>query len=205
MTLGIVVDGRAESQAWAPLVDRLCATLGVTVCRPVYADMQPRATPPQVARAALSRIQLLRQRGAQRIVVLIDRDDSPICPGEFARDLEAALDNLGSPASVVVKDQCFENWLVADPSAFRAMPSRFAVTQSFERSVAPNRADNADALRLINRITIRREYDKSSDAHALCKHAEPARMAANSRSFRRFLRLLGHPDFESQSRRPARQ
>jgi hypothetical protein len=48
------------------------------------------------------------------------------------------------------------------------------------------------------------DYNKTKDAPGITAKLDPLAMALNSRSFRRLLRCLGHPDYASQSARPAR-
>ena len=105
---------------------------------------------------------------------------------------------------VVVKNRKFENWLIADPGAFKKLRGRYEITSAFEGAVSPNKADGGtDATGLIKSISKDRSYDKLKDAVAIVSVADPGTMACNSRSFRRFLRLLGHPDYVAQSLRPS--
>jgi hypothetical protein len=86
--------------------------------------------------------------------------------------------------------------------AFRTLPRRFRISKSFESQVAPDRADRADAVRLLKTAAIGKPYHKVEDAKRILKAAEPLRIGANSRSFRRFLRLSGSRTYASQSRIP---
>ncbi|MCH8961998.1 MAG: DUF4276 family protein, partial [Bacteroidetes bacterium] len=105
--------------------------------------------------------------------------------------------------TVVVKNHSFENWLIADVKALRSLRGRFKVTRSFEKKVIPNKADHvADAEGLLNTIAVKRPYHKRRDAVHVTAVQEALEMARNSRSFRRFLRDVGHPQYLSQSKRP---
>jgi hypothetical protein len=58
-------------------------------------------------------------------------------------------------------------------------------------------------LQMLKRAAVRRDYDKAEDALRILTDAQPLRMAANSRSFRKFLRSVGHASYRTQSKRPA--
>lgn len=171
---------------------------------PAFAKMHPKSTPPQIARAAESGIKVLVGRGAERIVVLLDHEDNPDCPGRAAGELkEAFVRLLDVTVDVVVKNRTFENWLVADPDAIEGLKGRFTVTRAFRQAVSPNKADHVqDAEALLNQVAKARSYHKRQDAVAIAREMVPLRAAANSRSFRRFLRIIGHPRYEEQSKRP---
>jgi hypothetical protein len=112
-------------------------------------------------------------------------------------------------AAIVVDGQAelqalkFENWLIAGLAALKAMPARFQVTRQFERKVSPNKADNIkNAESALKRICKGASYHKGKDAREIARHQEPRRIAENSRSFRRFLRVVGCKKYTSQSREP---
>jgi hypothetical protein len=204
MNIGIITDGQAEAIALQKIVKGL-RTNADNIISPVYADLQPKAAPGQIARAASSRIGLLIGRGADRIIVIVDREDDPTCPAMLALNLETAFNEQGFSVCVAIKNRCFENWLIADPQAFRSMRARFSVSRSFVRSVSPNRADaNSNPCRLINRIVRGQggEYHKRKDACNLASKLNVEEAARNSRSFRRFLRHVYHPDYLDQSKNP---
>jgi hypothetical protein len=135
------------------------------------------------------------------IVVLLDREDRQECPGQLAGEI---LDNLEIPPGcfgfVVIKDRMFENWLVADVATLRKFPGRYALSAADERRIVPDGADKLDALRIMKGITSP-SYAKVSDSRKIMEAADPMAVAANSRSFRRLLRVLGAPPYENQSRR----
>ena len=80
--------------------------------------------------------------------------------------------------------------------------ARFTVTKAFRQSVSSNKAHVRDAEALLKQSAKSRAYHKRQDAVAIAREIEPLRAAANSRSFRRFLRVTGHPQYEKQSKRP---
>lgn len=202
MKIGIAVDGQAECIAWRVFINKL-RQCGHAILDPVYADVQPKATAATIARAAIPKLSLLRQQEACRFILLIDFEDKNGCPSKHSKDIEAAFKSLSWNVSVVTKVKCFENWLIADIEAIKKLPKRFKVTTSVERTVTPNKADNiANAQEMLSQLSLG-EYHKRKDPVQLAKHLDPLRMAANSRSFRRLLRLIGHSAYSSQSRLPA--
>ena len=203
MKIGIVVDGDAESQALRLLTKRIDIE-DVQLLAPAYANMQPKSAPGQIAQSAKSRIDILLARKANKIVVLVDREDRDECPPAFARQIKQAFAQLGyDDITVVVKNRTFENWLIADIDALKELSGLFSVTRSFERTVSPNKADNVgDAEALLKKIAIKRRFHKRRDASAITAVQEALEMARNSRSFRRFLRVVGHPQYLTQSKKP---
>lgn len=203
MNVGIVVDGQAESQALRRLLPKIQAP-GARLAAPVYADIQPKASAQQIARAVIGKLKILKSQGTQKFVVLLDCEDAQLCAPEFAGEIEEAFARLDWPGVVVVvKRYKFENWLIADVDALKRMPGRFRVTKRFERRVAPNKADNVvDAAAELGRLSKGDAYHKRNDPLEIAKHQEPRRIAANSRSFRRFLRVVGCRKYAKQSRSP---
>jgi len=177
-----------------------------TLLTPLYADIQPMAPLGRIAGAIESRLPILRGRKAEGIVILLDRETRGECPGELANalvnKLHAACNGIGvQHISVVVKNTCFENWLVSDPGAIGQLKARFRNAESVKRAVA-GKADTVDACTLLKRAAIGDAYDKVADAVRILSKAEPLEMAVNSRSFRRFLRTVDHPQYVAQSRLP---
>jgi len=202
VSIGLIVDGQAEPDALWELRGKLQASQ--SMIRPLYADLQPKAAPGQIARKALSRVKMLRKRSASAIVLLIDREDQRECPPSLACEIQDALDRLGEPGIlVVVKNRSFENWLIADVGALAKLRARFRPTKAFRERVVPNKADSvADGASLLNRICIDTTYHKRRDPPRILKASDVGAMAKNSRSFRRFLRLVGDDRYRAQSKRP---
>jgi len=203
VNVGVVVEGQAESQALRRILPKIKAQ-GRQLIHVVYADMQPAAPATQIARKAAVGLRMLRKKGAEAFVVILDCEDTSRCPVELARRIEQALAKLEWPGvDVVVKRFKFENWLIADVDALKRMPSRFHVTNRFEKRVAPDKADNVrDAAAELGRLCQGHAYHKRNDPVEIAKHQEPRRIAANSRSFRRFLRVVGCGKYAQQSRSP---
>lgn len=203
MKIGIVVDGDAESQALKLLTRRITISR-CQIIDPIFARMQPKSTPDQIVRMARGKVDILLAKGVDQILVLIDREDNKECPGIFADRIKNAFARAGyGGVSVVVKDRCFENWLVADVDALEQLRRRFQVTTAFKNSIVPNKADNINAFEQLNRITRGPSYHKRRDAAAITEKQDPVRVALNSRSFRRFLKLISHPNYRCQSKYPS--
>lgn len=201
--IGIIVEGNGEVPAFKRLIPKIHSDSEV-LCQPVRADLQPKSTPAQVATSAKAAVTYLLGRGVDLVVVLIDRETNPSAPG-FAAVLKTAFANRYPHVSfeIVVKDSCVENWLIADTDALRAQPKRFQLSTGVINQVVPNKADNIDAQKLLNRIAVKFEYDKGSDPARIATHQDPRKAAENSRSFRRFLRVLGDQLYAMQSKNPA--
>lgn len=204
MKIGIIVDGDAESQALFNLTQNIKVE-NTQIIKPIYADIQPKASFDQIAKKALKSIGLLRGKNADKIIVFIDREDLEICPTEIKNNLEEAFKKIANQEiDVVVKNRKFENWLCADIEALRKMPKRFSVTNAFEKQVK-KKADNImDAEKLLDTITIPKEsqYHKRKDAQNITAKQNILNIACNSRSFRRFLHLISHPSYLEQSKIP---
>lgn len=202
MKIGVIVDGKAEPEALLRLRGKVHAS--GPFLKPLYVDLQPMAPPGLVAKRARRNIDTLRARGAQRIVLLIDREERQECAPELAARIAEALGRRGeSGVTVVVKDRALENWLVADPDCFAALSARFHPPKSFARRVSPNKADSVrDAAFLLNRIAVRRPYHKRHDPARILAALDVTAAAKNSRSFRRFLRAMGDRRYRDQSRLP---
>jgi hypothetical protein len=202
MRVGFIVDGEAEFRSLSGIYPRL--GVSATLLAPLKSDIQPLAPLPQIAASIKIPLRIMHGRGADLVVVLLDREMRTECPGDLARSLSLLL-SLSYPVpriAVVMKDRRFENWLVSDPEVFRHFKARFRFESGHRSQVAPDKADHIDALAMLKRLVIQQDYSKVKDAVQILRHAEPSRMARNSRSFRRFLRLLGHPAYSLQSRRP---
>lgn len=201
MVIGVIVDGNAESSALRELIAKLD---GADPIRgPYYANMQPLAPPPTIARSAMKAIRVAKARGATRILILIDRENNDACPPGIADTLAKAFSKLGEKVDVVIKNRKFENWLIADPDALAGQRRRFTVSNASRRSVCPNKADHIhDAEKLLNHCAIRIAYHKRIDATSICRNSDLTQAAANSRSLRKFLRSVGDARYKNQSKNP---
>lgn len=206
MKIGIVDDGQASSQALYEMLRRSIAS--GSLLRPLYADMQPRAKPGQIVRAASPKIKILQQRGATKILLTIDLEDDSQCPTAFSKAIKDALKAQNMPdVEVVIKKYCFENWLIADLDALESLPGTFRLTDRIKGRIKASGADaERKPLDLLNAVRLGdRRYHKATDGMSIAKNFDALRAATNSRSFRRFLRVLGHPHYATQSREPHQQ
>ncbi len=205
MKIGLLVDGRAEYYGFPHVLPRLGSPHQVLA--PLVCDIQPFATPGQMALAASKKFPILLAKGVESIVVLIDKETRPDCTVELVqaveREARTRLATLTSTVNlqIVFKVAMFENWLVADPQALRSLPGLFVKVERIEKQVSKGRADTADALGLLKACSVQRGYDKVAGAVAICKQLEPVRAAENSRSFRKFLKTLG---CSGEARTPAK-
>lgn len=202
MSAGIIVDGQAEPAAFRALFPKLVG-LGA---RPkvLYAALQPMASPGQIARKAISRVRRLRDRKAHPVILLIDRENRRDCPPAFAAEVQKALERLGeAEVFVVVKNRALENWLIADPDGLARLRGRFRLTQAFHQRVSPNKADSIrDAASFLGRVCLGMPYHKRRDPPRVLRAIDVAAAARNSRSLRRFLRLVGDTRYAAQSKKP---
>ena len=203
MKIGLIVDGQSEREALIALKSQIESVTSHVLLKPIKADIQPLATSGDIARAALPAIRLLSSKSVDLVIIALDRESREECPGAWAEEIRTKI-GLSSPeVAVVIKDTTFENWVVSDPQALETSSNRFRLTENQRRSIAPNRSDQCDALHLL-KTAAGGEYHKIRHSVAIMKRADIDRMAANSRSFRRFLRCLDHPAYRDQSRLPAR-
>lgn len=197
MKIGLLVDGRAEYKALPYLLERL-RTADTVLQSPLFCDIQPFASPAQMALAASKRFPILLSRGATSIIILVDKESRQDCTIELVRAVEReASERLSKlePAAqvhVVFKISRLENWLVADPQTLRGLTGLFENVERLEHQVAPNRADLVNALDLLKGCSRLKSYDKMTGAVAILKKLDPLRASANSRSFRKLLKVLGH-------------
>jgi Domain of unknown function (DUF4276) len=201
----MIVDGQAEFRTLRSIFPRIRTR--ATLMGPLWADLQPGGGIPKIVRAASPALKALASKGAQRILILLDHENRPQCVPTWRAALEAAFDRASRNAGVadvkvVLKVRMYENWLISDPAAIKSMPRRFNLSNAHESQIAPDRADRADALHILKTAARGVEYHKVRDAMALMAKFDPYVGAGNSRSFRRFLRLLGCNEYAAQSRVP---
>jgi len=206
MRIGVIVDGMGEVNSLPKLFENHLNARPNTILNPIYADMQPWADPPQIARVVAEKAPVLLSRRVNLIVILIDHEQRRECTPRWAVMLSTAIRSACAHLDtclyeVVVKDSCYENWLISDPAAFRAINRRFDPGRIPAMS-GNNGADRPGAENILNHAAIPPPYHKVKDPPRILLHADPLRMAANSRSFRRFLRVVGHPRYAHQSKVP---
>jgi hypothetical protein len=173
----------------------------------LHADIQPLSSPAKIVSASLAAMRIFAKKKADRLLVLVDHEGRGDCAGEWCGRMEGLFNKLCkkeglAKVRVIVKVQTFENWMVSDPEAIALLRSRFDSSKFRRASVAPNKADHVDAVRMLKRSAHRSEYEKSRDAVAVMSRLDPYAAAADSRSFRRFMRLVGCPTYANQSKAP---
>lgn len=197
MKIGVLVDGRAEYYSLPHLLPRLGSPHQILA--PLVCDIQPFASPAQMALAASKRFSILLAKGAESLVILIDKETRPDCTVELVQAVEqearARLKDFSSTVDlqVVFKVSMFENWLAADTATLSGLSGLFEHVERIERQVSGGRADSVNALDLLKACSKQRSYDKVAGAVAICKGLDPVRAAGNSRSFRKLLKTLGCP------------
>ncbi|MFQ6029146.1 MAG: DUF4276 family protein [Dehalococcoidia bacterium] len=208
MRIGFLVEGQSEYVALPELLKR-CDSPHVLLTRVLVAPVSPLGTPYQIANQLMKKIPILATRNVDKVVVLIDRENCPQCAGHRASEIRIALNQrlmqkgYSLSVDVVIKNRCFENWLVADVEALREISGIFELSQATLNQIQPNKADNANAIQLLRRSCCHpHTYEKVAHSKAILSRADPNRIAANSRSFRRFLRLIDCPLYSTQSRNP---
>lgn len=191
--IAVVVEGIGEIEAIKFYISKIDKTVSV-VGRPYHADLQPKANPRVIATAARPVINQLKKRGVTKILIVIDLEDRP-CPLRFAQQLKGAFDEFydGVEITPVIKHHCFENWMIADPDALRALRKRFKNVEIIEAAIKKNGADAVqDPLGLLDRCSIKTEYHKTIDPSRIAAQQDIDRLAVNSRSFKGFVKELGH-------------
>lgn len=206
MRIGLIVDGQSEFWSLRDLLGRL--ETPHTFIGTLHSNMQPHAPIAQIVKAMNTNVRIFANRHADLIIVLLDREDRDVCPGQWALEIvqmaNRTYEDYGvGDFRVVVKNSCYENWLIADTTAFIKMPQRFRLTTGDINRIVPNKADNVDAQSILKNAAQRNSYNKVEDAKRIMAVADPLEIGANSRSFRKFLREIEHPNYRHQSRLPA--
>ncbi|MGX5730124.1 DUF4276 family protein [Pseudoxanthomonas beigongshangi] len=163
--------------------------------------MQPLAPIPQVVAAARGRLDFLRARNVDRVIVAIDRENSQECPGVRAAAIEHGFHRAGyQEVRAVVKNRKLENWLLSDPEMINTV-SGFNVSNAVIRQVSSSGSDSfPDASRTLAGSSSR-GYSKRRDAVRIAGVSRLDRIESASRSFRRLLRLIGDNRYAHQSQR----
>ena len=203
--VGIIVDGQAEFFSLSQIYKRIDTKNQLLSLK--KADLQPGAPVKKNAKRARSALTLLARKGAKRVIVLLDFEDASGCPGKRKNALEDAVSAVGhavgiSEVFVVYKNRMYENWLVSDTQALKALPGRFSIKNADTSNIEPNKADNCDAMCILKSAAQTEDYSKVSDAARIMELLDPYRAAKNSRSFRRFLRVVGCAKYQKGSLHP---
>ena len=198
MKIGIIVEGQEEQQSMRYIVENINIE-GKQILTPIFAPIEPKATPQQIVKAMEGRLKLLSK--ANQIIVLIDLEDMDICPGDRANSLENYFFSKSyTNIKVIIKKRQFENWLLADPDAINGLKN-FNVSEAFRRRVTGNADNIHNPIELLSNLkSDRKSFHKTKDGTAIAKEIDYLKVADNSRSFRKFLRVIGHPLYLTQSK-----
>lgn len=198
MRIAIITEGVSEYKCLPRLYPQLRKRTPHKLMAPTKVSFQPDASPESIAKACKPHVLIAQSKGAETVLILLDREQQSTCPGALASALSAAVsakceDKL--PIIVVYKDRAFENWLVADLDALRRQPKRFDVTAAIVKQVEPGKADRCNGTALLNKAAVRYEYNKTQDSEKICDHMDLGKALAHSRSLRHFLHALDDPSF----------
>lgn len=203
--IGIIVDGEGEYYALPLLLEKMAGCFEI-VARPLYCDIQPCAKDlRQQGMRIAATAKILIAQGAENIIVVLDKETRKGCSKALADKLTTAVKyeftrlGLVTPVETVLKVRKFENWLVADGRALESQKNLLRVSR-IRQQADSNKADSIlDAYDLLRVHSVDKAYAKRRGAIDICRKADPLLMAKNSRSFRKFLRVIGHPRYLSQS------
>jgi hypothetical protein len=203
MKVGIIVEGVSEYGSLGEIFNELSDRSGNTFLKVVRGDIDPIGPCAVMAKKSSHLVRQLEARGAELIVIVLDREQRPDCPGKICQQIAAEFGRYAGTATVqaVLKDRTYENWLAAASKSLKSQNKRFKLSKADVRKVAPNKADSVDGADFFRKVTLG-DYDKVADSKRILKKAAVAEIADNSRSFRRFLRIIGDPAYSAQSRHP---
>ena len=123
-----ITEGEGEYAALPLLKHQIQERTGIHLIPPMRITIQPDGPATKIGRSIKEKLlPTLMAKQVEKAVVLLDREMRGDCPGEFAIEVLAAVRSLcgtGIDFTVVLKDRCFENWLVADVQSLKAQPGR---------------------------------------------------------------------------------
>ena len=200
MAISLVVEGDSDLGA-LPVILR---NAKIAVARnPIQFGGQPVecSVPVLVERVLLSKVRIASLKSTTRVIVVLDRESRPDCPGDFASRVEtellAQLAPFGNPRqppiTVICADRCLENWLLADPAGL----AKHAYIAKSPASKVGNNADGVQDAQAVIRWAYRKgsKYHKRRDAPGLAEKVrvlDPA-VRRRSKSLDKFLRVAGVP------------
>lgn len=191
MKIGFLTEGRGEVPALPKLFAELksMASIPVQYLHPVFVDVSPDAPAKLIARGVKPRLDALVGRGANKLVLVLDRESVKISAAKRAAEISTALtQHCTHNVCVIIKDRCIENWLIADPQAYRKQRALFPNAARIR--YPSGRADNQDAEALIKAAIVNGNYDKMRHPEKILSKSSPAVMALNSKSFAQFVSVV---------------
>lgn len=199
-TVGLIVEGETEYKALPQLHTLVpgCPPLKPINLRGIGSDR----TPVGIARKVAPQVDVHIQAGRTKVLVCIDREQRPDCPGQLARAvMQALLTELkqrgyaNPDVYVVVADRAFEAWLLADARGLHARRV-FKMAPSFHCFEGAMGASDKKGVVEIGKL-LGRSYDKVRDGPTIFAKIEftEARKweggGHGSKSLDKFLDTLG--------------
>lgn len=205
MRVAVVTEGDSEYKALPVLFDQLRgAVTELEFIKITKLPVQPDGPTEKIRRECAKLGSLFKAKKVDLVVLILDREQQADPSGAVAQRIASTVSSaVPMNLQVVLKDRAFENWVIADVDALAQMPARFSVTPALRRAVTPNKADRVAAIELLKRASSTGAYDKIRDAERVFSHAKVDKIGRNSRSFRHFLHVLGHPDYVDACKSPA--
>jgi hypothetical protein len=200
--LALISEGESEIASLHLLFSQLADRCGISLMRPILAPVDPLAPEPLLARGISERVKLAAANGATEAVVLLDLETPSTCPVAKATSIEQRLLSVCSiPTRVVMKVVKYENWVAAAIGAIEAQPGAFPQARRVRPKAENGKADGIpDAYALLRSSSGRNGYHKVHGAKKVMSKADMEEIAANSRSFRRMLALMGDARYSESSK-----
>jgi hypothetical protein len=188
----ILVPGESEFIALPKLLRRFQVTVQPQIIKCIASKGDKIIISPKV----FNTVKAALKRNPQKIILLFDREDSLLCPGEFARGVKneviRSVRGISDEVfSVVCSDHCVENWALADPNVFKC---KLFKKDLFSR--IDNRADCKPAQKIIQEgFGNNKHYQKTRHLSDLLSRVDISNREVRKRSpsLDKFLRELGIP------------
>lgn len=194
--IGLVVEGTTEYEAVPGILDRL--SIRHTTPSNAHGFPSDAAISTAVKTRLLQHVRVQLAKGADKVVVLLDREGRPASPESFQQSVREEirshverLDGRNAAAKVEVAacNSTFENWIISDPKGL--MKSAY-VDKDLTNQVSCH-ADDKDALALLKSALRKgKAYNKTLHGPALAEHVrvQDAAVRQCSQSLRRFIELV---------------
>lgn len=208
--IGFLSEGDSEEYLEPVIAQIKVADSVRLITKPRKVKVHPTSEPAQIVAGVRKMLPFLTAKGANEAILMLDRETAEACASEIASDITAAMLRGGLPEGIttfqtVLKDRALENWLISDHEAVCSMPKAFALAANVRKRLRTDDVDQLDASAILQAATERQyENDKPSYAKKILSKADPYRIAAGSRSFRRLLRVSGDTVYSEQSKKRAK-
>lgn len=192
--IGLLGEGPADLDVLVAISVRL----QIRFARPVQISGQCSGSTAQVlaCKKIIPKLEILARKALRKIVVVLDRESRPQCPGEFAADVCIAIqENFARmvpgvelpPIVVVCANRKIENWILADPAGIK----RSKIIRSSVKQSVGNNSETCDAIQVIENAMGRgRSYIKTKDAGRLSAkvNVKDPKVLSRCRSLDKFVR-----------------